>query len=63
MSNTEPTNVAVSPSDPWQQQEREYERIASELLIANKTALFDALATAGIRGLSSSGTENLGKPK
>ena len=48
MSNTEPTNVAVSPSDPWQQQEREYERIASELLIANKTALFDALAAAGI---------------
>jgi hypothetical protein len=23
MSNTEPTDVSVSPSDPWQQQERE----------------------------------------
>jgi len=48
MSNTQLTDVSVSPSDPWQQQEREYERIASELLIANKTALFDALAAAGI---------------
>ncbi len=46
MSNTEPT--AVSPSDPWQQQEREYNRIASELLGVNKAALFDALAAAGI---------------
>jgi hypothetical protein len=48
MSNTEPTDVSVSPSDPWQQQEREYNRIASELLTLNKTALFDALAAAGI---------------
>ena len=48
MSNTEPTTVAVSPSDPWQQQERELARIAKEVLPANKTALFDALAAAGI---------------
>ena len=48
MSNTEPTNVAVSPSDPWQQQERELARITKEVLLANKTALFDALAAAGI---------------
>ena len=48
MSNTEPNAASLSPSDPWQQQEREHERIASELLIANKTALFDALAAARI---------------
>jgi hypothetical protein len=48
MSDTEPTDVSVSPSDPWQQQERELARIASEVLLANKTALFDALAAAGI---------------
>jgi hypothetical protein len=48
MSNTEPTDVSVSPSDPWQQQERAYARIASELLAANKAALFDALAAAAI---------------
>jgi hypothetical protein len=48
MSDTEPTDVSVSPSDPWQQQEREFARIASEVLLANKTALFDALAAAGI---------------
>jgi hypothetical protein len=48
MSHTEPTDVSVSPSDSWQQQERAYSRIASEVLVANKTALFDALAAAGI---------------
>jgi hypothetical protein len=48
MSNTEPTADFLSPSDPWQQQERELARIASEVLLANKTALFDALAAAGI---------------
>ena len=48
MSNTEPTDVSVSPSDPWQQQERELARITKEVLLANKTALFDALAAAGI---------------
>ena len=48
MSDTEPTDVSVSPSDPWQQQERAYARIASEVLSLNKTALFDALAAAGI---------------
>jgi len=48
MSNTEPTDVSVSPSDPCQQQERAYARIASEVLAANKAALFDALAAAGI---------------
>jgi hypothetical protein len=48
MSNTEPNDVSVSPSDPWQQQERAYARIASEVFAANKTALFDALAAAGI---------------
>ena len=48
MSNTAPTDVSVSPSDPWQQQERELARIASEVLLANKAALFDALAAAGI---------------
>ena len=48
MSNTESTADFVSPSDPWQQQEREYNRIASEVLLANKTSLFDALAAAGI---------------
>jgi hypothetical protein len=48
MSNTEPTAVSVSPSDPWQQQERTYARMASEVLTLNKAALFDALAAAGI---------------
>jgi hypothetical protein len=48
MSDTEPTAAFLSPSDPWQQQERELARIASEVLPANKTALFDALAAAGI---------------
>ena len=48
MSNTEPTAVSLSPSDPWQQQERELARITKEVLLANKTALFDALAAAGI---------------
>jgi hypothetical protein len=47
MTDTEPT---VSPSlfDLWQQQERELARIAKEVLPANKTTLFDALAAAGI---------------
>jgi hypothetical protein len=48
MSNTEPTAVSLSPSDPWQQQERELARITKEVLLANKTALFDALTAAGI---------------
>ena len=48
MTDTEPTDVSVSSSDPWQQQERELARIASEVLLVNKTALFDALAAAGI---------------
>jgi hypothetical protein len=48
MNHTEPADVSVSPSDSWQQQERAYARIASEVLVANKTALFDALAAAGI---------------
>jgi hypothetical protein len=48
MSDTKPTDVSVSPSDPWQQQERAYARIASEVLTLNKAALFDALADAGI---------------
>jgi hypothetical protein len=48
MSDTEPTDVSVSPSDPWQQQERELARITKEVLLANKTALFDALTAAGI---------------
>jgi len=48
MSDTEPTDAFFSPSDPWQQQEREFARIAKEVLPANKTSLFDALAAAGI---------------
>jgi hypothetical protein len=48
MSDTEPTDLSGFPSDPWQQQERELARIAKEVLLANKTALFDALAAAGI---------------
>jgi hypothetical protein len=48
MSNTDPTAVSASPSDPWQQQECAYARITSEVLTLNKTALFDALAAAGI---------------
>ena len=48
MNDTEPTAASLSPSDPWQQQERELARIAKEVLPANKTALFDALAAAGI---------------
>ena len=48
MSDTEPTDASVSPSDPWQLQERELARIAKQVLPANKTALFDALAAAGI---------------
>ena len=48
MSDTEPTAAFLSPSDPWQQQERELARIASKVLLANKTSLFDALTAAGI---------------
>jgi hypothetical protein len=48
MSGTEPTYVSVSPSDPWQQQEREFARTTNELLPTNKKALFDALDAAGI---------------
>jgi hypothetical protein len=48
MSDTQPTTLSVSPFDAWQQQEREYARVASEALLVNKTALFDALAAAGI---------------
>jgi hypothetical protein len=48
MTDTEPTIVSVSPSDPWQLQERELARIAGEVLTLNKAALFDALAAAGI---------------
>ena len=48
MSDSEPTELSVSPSDPWQQQERELARIAKEVLPVNKKALFDALAAAGI---------------
>ncbi len=48
MSDTEPADVSVSPSDLWQQQEREHARIAGEVLLANKATLFDALAAAGI---------------
>jgi len=46
MSVTQPTDVSVS--DPWQQQERTYARIASEALTLNKAAVFDALAGARI---------------
>src|SRR5271155_5281996 len=48
MSDTEPTDVSISLPDPWQQQERELARIAKKVLPANKKALFDALAAAGI---------------
>jgi len=48
MSHTEPTADFVSPSDRWQQQERAYARITQDVLLANKAALFDALAAAGI---------------
>jgi hypothetical protein len=48
MSNSEPTADFLSSSDPWQQQERELARITKEVLLANKTALFDALAAAEI---------------
>ena len=48
MSNNEPTADFVCPSDPWQQQERAYARIASDVLTLNKAAVFDALAGVGI---------------
>ena len=44
MTDTEPT----PDSTPWDEKNREHERRAEELLPANKAALFDVLAAAGI---------------
>lgn len=48
MTNAQPTLVPASDFTTWDQKEREHARMADELLPANKTALFDALAAAGI---------------
>jgi len=44
MTDTEPTPDFTA----WDEKNREHERRANEFLPANKTALFDALAAAGI---------------
>jgi hypothetical protein len=46
MTDPEPTPAADQA--PWEVKQREYDRLAAELLAVNKTALFTALAAAGI---------------
>lgn len=48
MTDTQPTQVPASDFADYEQHNREHARIAGELLASNKTALFDALAAAGI---------------
>jgi hypothetical protein len=48
MTETQPTPVPASDFTAWDQKDREHARLSDELLPANKTALFDALAAAGI---------------
>ena len=48
MTDTQTTALFAADFTSWEEQEREHIRRADELLPANKTALFDALAAAGI---------------
>lgn len=48
MTDAQPMPVPVQDFAAWDMKEREQTRLADELLPANKTALFDALAAAGI---------------
>jgi len=48
MTDTQTAPVPALDFTAWDQKEREQIRLANELLPANKTALFDALAAAGI---------------
>ena len=50
MTDTQTAPVPALDFTAWDQKEREQIRMADELLPANKTALFDALAAAGIGG-------------
>jgi hypothetical protein len=48
MTDTQTAPIPALDFTAWDQKEREHIRLADELLPANKTALFDALAAAGI---------------
>jgi len=48
MTDIQPTPVPVQDFVAWDLKHREQTRLADELLPANKTALFDVLAAAGI---------------
>ena len=48
MTDTQPMQVPAFDAAALDQNNREHARIATELLSANKTTLFDALAAAGI---------------
>lgn len=48
MINTQPAQATVCDFTAYDRKNREHARIAEELLASNKTALFDALAAAGI---------------
>ena len=48
MTDTQTAPVPALDFTAWDQKEREQIHVADELLPANKTALFDALAAAGI---------------
>ena len=48
MTDTQTAPVPALDFTAWDKKEREQIRVADELLPANKTALFDALAAAGI---------------
>ena len=48
MTDTQAAQAPVCDFTAYDQKNREHARIAEELLPANKTALFDALAAAGI---------------
>jgi hypothetical protein len=48
MTDTQPTQAHAVDFTDYDQKNREHARIAEELLLANKTALFGALAAVGI---------------
>ncbi|MGH6836549.1 MAG: DUF6878 family protein [Methylocella sp.] len=48
MTDTQPSPVPALDLTSWDQKEREHARLADELLPANKNALFNAFAAAGI---------------
>ncbi len=52
MSDTQHSPAAPSGDDSWQARERARMQLAAEALAANKTAVFDALAAAGITAVS-----------